>query len=68
MPTLSTTVWSWGSSETGVGRTKSTPAPITALDEGLFGWLLELAGLPMTLSTIVFGCTWKTSVRELSTP
>jgi hypothetical protein len=56
MLTLSTTVWSWGSSETGVGRTKSSPAPITVLDEGLFGWLLELAGLPMTLSTTVFGC------------
>lgn len=68
MPTLSTTVWSWGSSETGVGRTKSTLAPITALDEGLFGWLLELAGLPMTLSTIVFGCTWRTSVRGSLTP
>jgi hypothetical protein len=57
MPTLSTTVWSWGSSETGVRRTKSTLAPTMALDEGLFGWLLVLAGLPMTLLTIVFGCT-----------
>jgi hypothetical protein len=57
IPTMSTTVWSWGSSETGVGLTKLTLAPTTALDEGLFGWLLELAGLPMTLLTIVFGCT-----------
>jgi hypothetical protein len=57
MPTLLTTVWSWGSSETGVGRTKLTPAPITALGEGLFGWLLEPAGLLMTLSITVFGCT-----------
>jgi len=57
MPTLSTTAWSWDSSETPVGRTKLTPAPTTVLNEGLFGWPLGLAGPPMTISTIVCGCT-----------
>lgn len=54
-PTTWTTAWSWGSSETDAGLTKSTQAPTMGLEESLSGWPLEKTGLPMTLLSTACG-------------